>query len=114
MSVWPLRRQVIKPGERYLDGYDRFGNEKWVDSPPVPVKVLGWEIVRTTEGDPDSVLRTIDEAQIIAPPGALDAGTEIELEGYGMWRVEGNPLDSNNGPWWSPGLVTYKARKVTG
>lgn len=114
MSVWPLRRQVIKPGERYLDGYDRFGNEKWVDSPPVPVKVLGWEIVRTTEGDPDSVLRTIDEAQIIAPTGALDAGTEIELEGYGMWRVEGNPLDSNNGPWWSPGLVTYKARKVTG
>lgn len=114
MSVWPLRKQVIKPGERYLAGYDRFGDEIWKTSDPVPVNVLGWEIVRTTEGDPDSVLRTVDEAQIIAPPDTFTAADVIEIPGSGEWHIEGNPLDSNNGPWWSPGLVTYRARKVTG
>ena len=114
MSVWPLRKTVMKPGERYLSEPDRWGDQKWIQGDPVPVNVLGWEVTRSTEGDPDSILRTIDELQIIAPPDTFHPQDEITLPDGETWTIEGNPLDSNNGPWWEPGLVIYRGRKVTG
>lgn len=114
MSVWPLKKYVIKPGEGYWGEPDRFGNEKWIEGEDTEIPVLGWEVVRSTEGDPDSVLRTIDELQIIAPPGTFTPEDEITLPNQEKWQIEGNPLDSTNGPWWNPGLVIYRAKKVTG
>lgn len=113
MSVWPLRKQVMKPGEGHYE-YDRFNNEVWVPGVPEPVNVLGWEVVRSTEGDPDSILRTVDELQIIAPPNTFNPEDSITLPDGGEWQIEGNPMDSTNGPWWDPGLVTYRGKKVTG
>ncbi|ALC07141.1 hypothetical protein CDES_14080 [Corynebacterium deserti GIMN1.010] len=111
--MWPLKKTVMKPGEPTID-YDRFGNEIIRPGVPVEVNVVGWEVTRSTEGDPDSILRTVDELQIFAPPGTFAASDVVTLPDGGEWNIEGNPIDSTNGPWWNPGLVIFRAKKVDG
>lgn len=36
------------------------------------------------------------------------------IHDLGTFEVEGEPIDHNHNPWWSPGLVQVNLKKVTG
>lgn len=81
----------------------------------VPKKVFGWAVVRVEEEQGDSVMRLIDDLQLIAPPGTIpEASNKIKLPDGSEWSVQGNAEDYNANPWWEPGLVIFHCRKVTG
>lgn len=97
---------------------DRFGN--LVPGPGVwePVKVAGWSRKRVSEGDEDSVLRTVDALEVHFPAGEEPAPSEkirIPARPSEEWEVDGNADDWNHGPFgFAPGLVKVHCRKVEG
>lgn len=110
---WPLKFELQKPGESTIT-HDRFGNEKIIPGEPIPVKVFSWEIVRSEEKEGESVLRTIDDLRIIAPPDTFAPEDTVTLPGGGKWTIEGHAEDNRNNPYFDAGLVTYHAQKVEG
>lgn len=113
MSVWPLKFTVQTQGEGHWEK-DRFNNDKWVPGELEDVPVFSWAVVKTQEIGGDSVLRTIDDLEIMAPPGTFTPEGSVSLPDGTVWQIQGNPEDVNNNPYWSPGLVTYHARKTEG
>lgn len=112
---FPLRKtiQVMKPGE---PTYDRFGNLVPGTPTLTDVKVFGWgtaAVVETT-GDGTSIMRTMDDLVLYCPPGTVKPDEQVQLPGQGTFTVEGNEINDNNNPWWKPGLVQVKLRKVEG
>lgn len=111
--AFPLKK-TIHVSEYGPPTYDRFGNEipgavEWV-----PKKVFGWAVVRVEEKQDDSVMRLIDDLQLIAPNGTVGADSNIRLPDNSEWTVEGNAEDYSANPWFNPGLVIYHCRKVEG
>lgn len=95
--------------------YDRFNNEVIVTAPYVPVTVFAWSITPVDEKQDDSTLRVVDELEVVMrPEDAPNAAGQFRTPDGSEWQVEGSPRDPNNNPWWQPGLVTVKGRRVTG
>lgn len=113
MSAWHLKFTVRTEGAGRWD-YDRFGNEVWVPGPLEDVPVFSWAVVKTQEIGEDSVLRTIDDLEILAPPDTFSPEQSVTLPDGTVWQIQGNPEDINHNPYWAPGLVTYHARKTEG
>lgn len=99
----------------FIEVVDRFNNVTRKPAGYRQVLVCGWSVNPVEESEGDSVLRVIDTLKVIAPSG-LDIPPESKFrtpDGR-EWNVEGSPRDSNNGPWWSPNLVTVTAKGVEG
>lgn len=111
--MYPLRQTIYvgTPGEPTKD---RFGNEIPGPMEWAPANVFGWAVVRTEEQTGDSIMRLIDDLQLIAPVGLLTAENEIRLPDDTTWVVEGNAEDYNANPWFTPGLVIHHCKKVEG
>lgn len=92
---------------------DYFGNLVNKTGPYRPVRVAGWAVVKVEEQQGESVLRTIDQLEVYSPE-EFHAGSEIRLPKGSVWQVEGNAEDYRHGPWWDPGLVVVRAKKVEG
>lgn len=96
-------------------GRDERGRETGAHAPAESILVFAWYIGGTevlTDGHEN---RTVHAAtcypQTKDNVGELD---RIELPGYGWFEVDGQPTNYDNNPFWSPGLVDAKLRKVDG
>lgn len=80
--------------------------------------VAGWSRKRVSEGDVNSVLRTVDALEIYFPTGDAPApGEKVRLPDKPdeEWEVKGNPDDFDHGPFgFVPGLVVVHCRLVKG
>lgn len=86
-------------------------------------RVFSWAIVagsevQTKEGG-SVILNTTETCEIIAPPGTFRTPTESEsLEEITIkgetWVLKGTEENYDNGPWWSPGLATYRFQRKVG
>lgn len=110
---WPLKFTVSKPGEITYET-DRFGNETPVQGPDIPVQVFSVEIVQTEELGGDSILRTIEDCRIIAPPDTFTPEDTIDVGDGTRWAIQGHPEDNRMNPYFDAGLVTYHARRTEG
>lgn len=111
---WPLKFTITGQGPGHWEK-DRFNNDVWVPGEPIQVAVFSWEVTKSEELDSEtSVLRTVDDLVIIAPADSFTPQTAVKLPNGDTWEIQGNPEDVNNNPYYSPGLVTYHARKVEG
>lgn len=105
--------EVYTPGEPVVD---RFGNKKPGPASWRSVAVASWWVDRTEEGDPDSVLRTMDylHAHMLPEDTPGPAGRLRTPDGR-VWSVVGNAEDYSHGfHGWNPGLVVVHAKKVSG
>lgn len=113
--AFPMRKtiEVEKPGKPTVD---RFGNKVPGTPTWVPVKVFGWGagVTQETTNSGTSILRTIDEYQLMCAPGTVKATDRVRLPNGAIWTVEGNEKSFENNPWWNPGLVEITIRKVEG
>ena len=99
----------------FIEVEDRFGNVKLEPAGFSEVLVFGWSVNPVEEDTGDSVMRVIDTLKVIIPATlAVPPETKFRTPDGREWNVEGSPRDSNNGPWWSPGLVTVTAKGVEG
>lgn len=99
----------------FIEREDRFGNVTRVPAGFERVLVCGWSVNPVEESEGDSVLRVIDTLKVIAPVGLnIPPEAKFRTPDGREWNVEGSPRDSNNGPWWSPNLVTVTAKGVEG
>lgn len=94
---------------------DRWNDEKIVQSPFETVMVFAWTVNPVEEKSGESTLRVIDQLEVILPPeDAPPPSGQFRTPDGDVWQVDGSPSDPNNNPWWKPGLVTVKARRVDG
>ena len=111
---YPLNEwvEVHRAGQPVVD---RFGNKRPSLDHWERVKVFGWAVNQTSEGDQASVLRTYDQLTVYMPHKTAPAPSEkIKLPDETIWEVEGNPEDYDNNPWFAPGLVVVHCKKVEG
>lgn len=105
----------IEVSAGFIEVVDRFGNVKLEPAGYERVLVCGWSVNPVEEDSGDSVMRVIDTLKVIAPSTlAVPPEARFRTPDGREWNVEGSPRDSNNGPWWSPGLVTVTAKGVEG
>ena len=112
MKRWPLKQRVIVDatlgGVDYsnVPGSELLGSNLW------SVPVYAWEVVKSDRMFNEGQAAVADLFRVYAPPGLFAHGQRIgDTEELG-WTVEGNPVDHNHGPGWSPGLVVYEATRV--
>lgn len=106
-----FRVQVETPGGVIVD---RFGDERPAEPETHQVAVFGWAIVKVAETVGDSVLRTVDELQLYAPPDAPITPASVVVINGQRWKVNGIPDNYEHNPWFAPGLVLVHCRKVDG
>lgn len=77
--------------------------------------VFAWHLGGTEESANGHVERVISDATVF-PPSSLGvtARDHIELPGHDWFEVQGTPGDWDHNPWWIPGLLQVKLRKVDG
>lgn len=112
--AFPLSK-TIQLGVTGPPTVDRFGNEKPGTLTWQNVSVFGWatdQVSETTDGG-NSVLRTIDDMHLYAPPGVVKPEHQVKINGV-VYSVEGNEKNFDGNPWYAPGLVIIALRKVTG
>lgn len=103
---------VQLPGEEIKD---RFNNVRTAPAQWQQVGVIGWAVVESQESVGDSVLRTVDVLELYAPAEVvLDAATRVRTPDGQVWAVDGNAKDYTHGPFWDPGALVYRCRKVDG
>lgn len=108
---YPLKQTVFTTtGGRWVE--DDLGNDYWAAGERTPVKVFAFEVVRSEETTLAGHERLVEVLKIYAPPGSFEPQKRVELPDGTFWEVDGNAEDYNNNSWWSPGLVTFQARKV--
>lgn len=77
--------------------------------------VFAWHLGGTEESANGHVERVISDATVYPPSSlGITARDHILLPGHDWFKVEGTPGDWDHNPWWIPGLLQVKLRKVDG
>lgn len=118
--MYPLQFEInVLP---YGTDYDHYGNPGKIEPARVE-RVFSWAIVagsevQTKEGG-NVILDTIETCEIIAPTGTFrtpsedESLEEITIKGE-TWVLKGTEETYDNGPWWSPGMSTYRFQRKVG
>lgn len=102
---------------RYVDGgtRDARGRETGSYADPEDILVFAWYVGATETLADGHANRTVHAATCY--PQSKDNVTEldqIELPGFGWFEVDGQPTNYDHNPFWSPGLVDAKLKRVKG
>lgn len=93
---------------------NEFGDEVEVPGAPETIAVFGWYVGGRVEGRPDGHVYQVEwDATLYAPVEAgIHAGDRIRLPGVGEFTLVGEPSNWDNNPWFSPGLVEVRLKRV--
>lgn len=99
---------------RSSSGFDARGRAVVEYSPPEDVLVWGWFLASDEVAANGHELRVECDATVYLPLAlAVKVGDRIELPGEGWFDVD-RIVDYDRNPWWRPGLVDMKLRRVSG
>lgn len=93
---------------------DAFGDEIETTGSPEEIAVFGWYLGGGVEGRPDGHVYQVEwDATLYAPVSAeIRAGDRIRIPRVGEFLLVGEPSDWESNPWFSPGLVEVRLKKV--
>lgn len=93
---------------------NEFDDEIEVPGTPETVTVFGWYVGGRVEGRPDGHVYQVEwDATLYAPVEAhIHAGDRVRLPGVGEFTLVGEPSNWDNNPWFSPGLVEVRLKRV--
>lgn len=113
--LFPLMRtvEVFHPSPG-TNGFGDPTNSVEYTTPPVRVKVFGWEIGGGTEGGPDGHVNRVEwDATLYAPDDAsIDEDDRVGLPGVGVFSVDGPVGNWNANPYFNSGLVQVRLKRV--
>lgn len=91
-----------------------FGDEIEVTGEPETVTVFGWFIGGGVEGRADGHVYQVEwDATLYAPASAqIHAGDRVTIPNVGEFTLDGEPANWDNNPWFAPGLVEIRLKKV--
>lgn len=107
---YPLQHQVmVAPRSVKVNA---FGDEIETVGEEQPVFVFGWYLSGGSEGRDGHIYSVEWDAVVFSPPGVISPGDRVRLPQVGVFTVLGAPGWWDHNPWWSPGLVEVKLKKV--
>lgn len=91
-----------------------FGDEIETVGDPEPMSVFGWYVGGGYEGRPDGHVYQVEwDATMYAPTEAdIRMGDRVHLPGAGEFVLVGEPSSWDNNPWFQPGLVEARLKRV--
>ena len=78
------------------------------------VEVFAFYVTGGEEVGTDGHVQQVSYDAVVFAPDELNitAGDEVELPNVGVFKVEGPPGNWDNNPWFTPGLVQVRLRRV--